>query len=302
VRGSSITSSPSTVAVSGSARRATTASGESPDTAASSQFRETAVPTKLAGALVRGPLVDATDRAVLVRVPMVGRFLVAAGEPVLVERAAGATDADLRCFLDEPVAAAAALLNGELVLRAATVAIGGRAVVLCGPPAAGKSALAAALAQRGHGVLADAVTVVAPRSDSDALVVAPLAPEPVLWPDTVAELGLGEESARVVRPSLLKRAYAIGPDAPPAPLAAVVDLHARVTARTPAIEPMTGVEALTTLLGARWHARLAASLGQETVQFKIATRAAAATHVRLLRPRLGTPTATLAELVEALVA
>jgi hypothetical protein len=260
------------------------------------------VPTKLAGALVRGPLVDATDRAVLVRVPMVGRFLVAAGEPVLVERAAGATDADLRCFLDEPVAAAAALLNGELVLRAATVAIGGRAVVLCGPPAAGKSALAAALAQRGHGVLADAVTVVAPRSDSDALVVAPLAPEPVLWPDTVAELGLGEESARVVRPSLLKRAYAIGPDAPPAPLAAVVDLHARVTARTPAIEPMTGVEALTTLLGARWHARLAASLGQETVQFKIATRAAAATHVRLLRPRLGTPTATLAELVEALVA
>jgi hypothetical protein len=261
------------------------------------------VPARLSGALVRGPLVEATGRAVLIRVPMVGRFLVTAAGPVLVGREAGATDSDLRCFLDEPVAAAAALLRGCLVLRASAVSIGGRAVVLCGPPAVGKSALAAALAQRGHGVLADAVTAVAPGPHGDALVVAPLAPEPALWPDTVDELELGELPARRVRPALSKRAYRIGPDAPSAPLAAVVDLHARVTARTPAVEQMAGVEALTTLLGARWHARLAGPLGYEEAQFQIAARAAAsAEHVRLLRPRLGTPTAALAELVETVVA
>jgi hypothetical protein len=261
------------------------------------------VPTRLAGALVRGPLVEATDRAVLIRVPKVGRFLVTAAGPVLAEREAGATDSDLRCFLDEPVAAAAALLRGDLVLHAATVAIDGRAVVLCGPPAVGKSALAAALAQRGHSVLADAVTAVAPVPDGDPLAVAPLAPEPVLWPDTVEELGLGGQPARAVRPALAKRAYRIGPGASTAPLAVVVDLHGRVTAGAPMVERMTGAEALTTLLGARWHARLAAPLGREAAQFQIAARAAAgAAHVRLLRPLLGTPTAALADLVEALAA
>jgi serine kinase of HPr protein (carbohydrate metabolism regulator) len=249
---------------------------------------------------VRGPLVEATDRAVLIRVPMVGRFLVTAAGPVLAEREAGATDSDLRCFLDEPVAAAAALLRGDLVLHAAAVAIGGRAVVLCGPPAVGKSALAAALAQRGHSVLADAVTAVAPVPDGDPLVVAPLAPEPVLWPDMVEELGLRDQPARAVRHALSKRAYRIGATATAAPLAAIVDLHARVTAGAPVVERMTGAEALTTLLGVRWHARLVAPLGREAAQFQVAARAAAdATHVRLLRPRLGTPTAELAELVEA---
>jgi hypothetical protein len=124
----------------------------------------------------------------------------------------------------------------------------------------------------------------------------------VLWPDTVDELGLGEHPARAVRPALSKRAYRIGPDAAAAPLAVVVHLHARVTARTPAVEQVTGAEALTSLLGARWHARLAAPVGCEEAQFRIAERAAgaAAAHVRLIRPRIGTPTSTLAELVEGL--
>jgi hypothetical protein len=232
---------------------------------------------------------------VLIRVPMVGRFLVPVGGPVLVEREPGAADSDLRCFLDEPVAAAAALLRGDLVLHAATVAIGGRAVVLCGPSAVGKSALAAALAQRGHAVLADGVTAVAP-----GLVVAPLAPEPVLWPDTVDELGLGEQAGRPVRPALSKRAYRIGPEAPAVPLAAVVYLHARVTARAPAVEPVTGAEVLTALLAARWHAPLVAALGCEAAQFQIAALAATgAAHLRLVRPRTGTPSTELADLVEA---
>jgi hypothetical protein len=256
------------------------------------------VPERLADPRVRGPLVEAADRSVLIRVPMVGRFLMTDGEPVSVEREAGATDLDLRCFLDEPVAAAAALLHGDLVLRAATVAIGGRAVVICGPPAAGKSALAAALAQRGHGVLSDAVTAVA-----EDLVVEPLAPEPALWPDTADELGLGEQDGRVVRPALAKRAYRIGPDATAAPIAAVVDLHARVTADEPEVERVTGAVAVATLLGSRWHTRLAGPLGREEAQFRMASRAAErASVVRLVRPRAGAPTSALAELVEALVA
>ena len=112
-------------------------------------MREAAVPTDLAKPLLRGPAIEANREEVLIRVPRVGRFLVRREPPVLVERAPGATDADLECFRDEPVAAAAALLRGDLPLRAASVSIGGRAVALCGPSASGKSTLAAALALRG---------------------------------------------------------------------------------------------------------------------------------------------------------
>ncbi|HEV7847348.1 MAG TPA: hypothetical protein VGO83_13935, partial [Thermoleophilaceae bacterium] len=85
---------------------------------------EASVPERLPGAVVRGPVVEAAPETVLIRLPLVGRFLVRAEGPARVERAPGATDADLRCFAAGPVAAAAALLRGTIPLRAAAVVIG----------------------------------------------------------------------------------------------------------------------------------------------------------------------------------
>jgi hypothetical protein len=262
------------------------------------------VPVRLPDALFRGPLIEGSSDAVLVRVPMVGRFLVRAEGPTLVERATGATDADLRCFRDEVVAAVAALLRGTLVLRAASVSIAGRAVSVCGPSAAGKSALAAALAQRGHAVLADAVSVVSHEPDDERPAVASRAPEPVLWPDTVEELGLSGSPARRLRPALPKYAYRLGParELPPTPLAAVVVLSPEPSRTEPEVEPLVGATKLRTLLAARWHQRLVDPLGHSAAQFTILTRIAAATPcVRLVRPSRGAPAALLAQLVEELV-
>jgi hypothetical protein len=255
----------------------------------------------LAEPLVRGPLIEAVPDAVLVRVPAVGRYLVRAGA-VTVERMPDATDADVRCFLDEPVAAAAALLDGELPLRAAAVAVGGRAVAICGPPAAGKSVLAAALARRGHGVLADAVVVLARSPRGGAPLVRPLAPEPVLWPDSAEELGLAVESGRPVRPALAKRAYPFAAEGGQVPLAAVVSLDPRVNCTEPQADRVAGPAKLGLLLGARWHAPLARPLGREPTQFAIlAGVLSGATCVRLVRPHAGAPAADLARIVEAVV-
>ena len=57
------------------------------------------VPQRLPDATVRGPVVEAKPDALLIRVPA-GRFLVRKGEPVRLERAPAATDADVRCFLE----------------------------------------------------------------------------------------------------------------------------------------------------------------------------------------------------------
>jgi hypothetical protein len=261
-------------------------------------LREEQVPARLADAVVRGPQIDAARDAILLRVPDVGRFLVRSDGPVLVERADGASDADLRCFRDEAVAALAALLARRLVLRAASVAIGAHVVALCGPSGAGKSALAAALAQRGHPVLSDSVTVLSPGPDGGAPTVAPVAPEPVLWPDAVEALGLKPGAGRHVRPPLPKRAYRLGPDNRPASpaLAAVVILQPTPASSGVSLEAVSGGAKLRYLLGARWHQRLAHPLGQARRQFDVATRIAAV--MCLSRPSRGVAVAELARQIE----
>jgi hypothetical protein len=194
------------------------------------------------------------------------------------------------------------VLRGELVLRAATVSIGGRAVALCGPSAAGKSALAAALAQRGHGVLADAVTAISAAPGGGAPVVARIAPEPTLWPDSAHELGLEEAPSRVVRPALAKRAFRLGPEPAAAPVAAVVELRADPIETRPGFERMHGSGKLAALEANRWHGRLVDPLGQAAAQFELFGHLTGATWVRLVRPTRGAPPALLAELVEELVA
>jgi hypothetical protein len=265
------------------------------------ELREGRVDERLEHAVAHTPFIEASTDTILIRVPAVGRFLVRARGPVLVERCAGATDDDLRCFRDEPVAAAAALLRGALALRASSVAIGGRAVVVCGPSAAGKSALAAGIAQRGHRVLADAVTVLS--TDPTAPVtVTPLAAEPALWPDSAEELGLSGAPSRLVRPALPKRAFALGRGTGPAPVAAVLWLRASAIP-SPQASPLAGTVKLQSLLAARWHGLLAAALDLEQPHFTTAARLAAAVPCfNLERPRVGMPVAELAQLVEELVA
>ena len=265
-------------------------------------LREGSVPLRLPDAVVRGPVVEATSDAVLFRIPNVGRFLVHGEGPALVERAYGATDADLGCFADEPVAAAAALLRGNVVLHAASVSVGGRAVALCGPSALGKSALAAALVQRGHAGLADAVTAISAEPETGVPIVAPLAPEPVLWPDIAEELGLDGGQGRRVRPALAKRAHRLGPEPVASPLVAVVVLGEDPTLDRARLEPMVGAAKLQALLRARWHRRLVDPLGLDHAQFPVLTRiAAGVVCAGLLRPPSGAPATVLADNVEELL-
>jgi len=264
--------------------------------------RAAQVPDRLAAAVMRGPVVEASPDAILFRVPSVARFLVQAEGPVLVERAIGASDADLACFRDGPVAAAAAVLRGDLVLRAAAVSIGGSAVALCGVSAAGKSSVAAALGQRGHSVLADAVTVISTDPNHGGFIVAPLAPELQLWPDSARELGLGKVPGRVVRATLAVRAYRLGPDPCAAPLGAVAVLSVDASEREPRFEAADGTARVRALFGASWHLRLADSLGLSTALFsRIVDVACAVPCVRIVRPRRTSPT-QLAKIVEGLVA
>jgi len=256
---------------------------------------EARVPERLPEAAYSGPVIEATAEAILLRLPRVGRFLVEASGSVTVERAVTATDADLDCFLDGPVEAARALLAGALPLRAAAVSIGGRAVALAGLSGAGKSAVAAALALRGHPTLADAVTV----ADD---VVRPRSPEPVLWPDMVEALGLDPSAGEVVRPALAKRAFRFGPDPDAVPPATVVMLASDPLQLQPAAQPFAGAAKTSALLRACWFRRLTGPIGLEARRFELVAELSSRVRVvGVTRPRECSP-ADVAAVVEEVAA
>ena len=229
------------------------------------------VPERLEGALYRSPLIEVSRNLALFRFGNVGRFLVKADGPVLVERVPEASDEDVQCMLRGPVAALRCCLEGQFCLRGSAVEIGGQAVVFSGT-ARGTSTAAAGLALGGGRMVADGVVVISgtplaasPASQSGAALV-------TLWPDAVEALGLDASAGRLVRPSLASRLFAIGPQFGPrsvtvgALCAIVVDPRSRASGIM--IEPMNPRRRVAALLDAEWHSPVVRALGLEGEHFR----------------------------------
>ena len=99
------------------------------------------------------------DRLVLV-IPDVARFRIAAGRSITVEAVAGVPERNVRLFLLGSAFGALLHQRGLLPLHANAVEIEKKAVAFMGESGAGKSTLAAWFHDRGHRVLADDVCVV----------------------------------------------------------------------------------------------------------------------------------------------
>ena len=137
-------------------------------------------------------------------------------------------------FLLGPVMGCVLCARGILCLHASAVAVGAAAVAVLGPKCAGKSTLAAALAQRGHAVLSDDVAVLL--EDSGSFMVQPGCPRMRLWPSSIEKLpGLALDTLSRVWPDADKRYLHLDPSASassyrfrthPLPLGAVYVLSA----------------------------------------------------------------------------
>jgi hypothetical protein len=157
---------------------------------------------------------------------------------------------DLLTYLLGPVLGLVLRLHGVTCLHASAVAVDGRAVAFVGPPGAGKSTTAAALAQRGHAILAD--DSVALRRERDAIQAFPSYPGLRLWPESVAALYGRSDALPRCTPSkryLDLRANGCHFQATPLPLAAVYFLDGREDqSSAPRIEPLRGPEGLLRLI------------------------------------------------------
>lgn len=119
----------------------------------------------------------------LMALPGTGRILVRNGDEVLVDAEPGA---DPSAILSGPLQAMLWHQRGLLPLHGSVVAVGTRAIALCGHSAMGKSTLAAVLAGRGHAVIADDVCVVDPHQEHVLAGSGRLR----LWRDALEQLGL----------------------------------------------------------------------------------------------------------------
>lgn len=130
------------------------------------------------------------------------------GREVIVDPVPGVDERILRLSLLGPVLTVLLHQRGILALHAAAVEIENGAVALMGYQGCGKSALAATLYKRGHGILADDVTAIQFNGDKGPLVL-PGFPQLKLWPEVI--LSMGEDPERLPRldPGFEKRAYAI---------------------------------------------------------------------------------------------
>ncbi len=88
---------------------------------------------------------------------------------------------DTATYLLGPVLSLVLRLRGITSLHASAVRIGEHAIALVGPPGAGKSTLAAALALRGHRVLTDDVAALAEQRGE--VLIQPGYPRLRLWPE-----------------------------------------------------------------------------------------------------------------------
>jgi len=157
---------------------------------------------------------------------------------------------DTATYLLGPVLGMVLRLRGLTCLHASAVSLGGRALLLCGRAGAGKSTTAAALAARGHRVLAD--DVVALERGAGGFEVRSAYPHLRLWPDAVHGLYGGAAELPRLTPNWEKRFLDLagaGAFAPgPLPLAAVYLLEVRERHQAPRIEPVAPALAMLALI------------------------------------------------------
>lgn len=173
----------------------------------------------------------------------------AAGTQVACTWPAHFTVEDAATYLLGPVLGLVLRLRGTPSLHASAVVIDGVAVALVGPAGAGKSSTAAALATRGHPLVAD--DVLGLRATGTGVVAQPAYPHLRLWPDIVPALYGPRAELPLLTPNWDKRGLRLD-DAfhpHPLPLGAVYLLGARTEGEdAPRLERMGAMEAVLALV------------------------------------------------------
>jgi len=232
--------------------------------------RAGAVPASLDDAAKKGATWQIAGRRFLFEVPGVARFLLSDGRDIVFEAAAGAERGDVAIFLLGTVFGILLHQRGEIVLHASAVRVNGKAVLFCGSSGAGKSTIAAALAQRGFPVVVDDLCAIT--LTGAAPLVQPDGRHLKLWAQAIAQLDLAARRGAPVRQRLQK--FFVEPAAvlaEPLPLGAVYALREARPPHQAGIERPNVVDAALILRRGAYRPLMVNRLGQKADYFRAAT-------------------------------
>jgi hypothetical protein len=224
-----------------------------------------------------------------------GSFLVRGGRQIIVDPFPGVDERIIRHCILGPALGVLLHQRRQLVLHASAVAVSGGAVAFLGEAGCGKSTMAAALYARGHGIVADDVTVV--RADEAHPTVLPGFPQLKLWPEAAIAVGNAPETLPRVEPNLEKRArrtdHEFSPD--PLPLRCIYVLAEDETQQ---IAPIRSQEALMELIRHSYTKSLLRVVGASSHFLQCSSIVKNVTIRSLKRPRSLSSLSDIAQLVE----
>ena len=166
-------------------------------------IRRGPVPENLPGTSAFGPTWQIAGKQFLLRIPDIARFLLKAGNEIVVAPESEATAADIPIFILGTVFGILLHQREQIVLHASAVRVNGKAVLFCGDSGAGKSTLAAALAQRGYPLVTDDFCTVSIEG-AGAPLVHPDGRQLKLWAQAIECLDLAQQRGERVRKAIEK--------------------------------------------------------------------------------------------------
>lgn len=174
------------------------------------------VPDQLLDATQSGPNWQIGPGRFLLSIPDIVRILLIGGHTIQWQCEGDTAPADAAIFISGSGFGLLMHQHGRCVLHASAVAVGNAAVLFCGPSGAGKSTLAAALAGKGHSLLADDQCGLSGLGHG-RIEVHPDGRALKLWEQAIRRLDLGAQAGAAVR-SELRKFFVRPPLATSAPL------------------------------------------------------------------------------------
>jgi hypothetical protein len=242
-----------------------------------------AVAPELSNAVIRRGRHQAAPGEWLLSVNGVARYHVRDGCTVMIDRQAGANNADVLLFLLGSVLGALFHQRDDLVLHGSAVDAGDGAVGFLGVSGSGKSTLAAALRQRGYDAITDDLCVL--RSDAGGVLRAqPGLPQMKLWLDALERLDIAGASLPRVGAGLDKRALQVqaGFAGRALPLKRLYVLEPAETDRV-ALTPLDGAQKFQALADHTYRLSYLEGLGTRANHFRRIVDVAGRTPIAVVR-------------------
>ena len=244
----------------------------------------------------RGPYLWMGPQAMWLRVPGVARYQVEAGCRIVAHADPGVDDDSVRLFMLGSAIGALLAQRGRMVLHGNALRVSNKALICVGSSGVGKSTLAAALMQRGHGLLADDVVAI----DAEARAL-PGLPRIKLWQDAADHLSVDTGCLGRVRPTLDKFSLPMtgATTTGPVPMGWLYLLEPHRSDKVD-ITPVRGIAAFKLLQQNLYRARILRAMSPLPEHLALCGRMAEQVRIaRVKRPEAGFE---LARLVDALLA